>query len=352
MLVTHSVCLQDELGRTEQLSVASQNGDKEAPSTGNVGQFLTPTITDNRPVSSPKAQTFDFDGPYLRLPPVSFPSDVWKNREVTSSELKARSTCLENVGLPHCLASQQLPGKKGMPPSFSTIHEYEDEKQLPFARQNGSQSSQLEKEGNSGGKLQNVAGTNGPCRNGSLNYIAVEDLAISKDLGSLLLLPATVSKEGRPACDSRTTGTTETTEELSSLEVLKKEPETVLPVHSQSLAAPLAASQRRFDDYVTALPAPPGFAPKEGLAFSTDEPKPDKVFLIFHHPGSHSPVLLSQVGEYCFFPGSKPAKEACKSQEERRGCQLPQASPKVEKCPSEKKVDSNMLQSPIAFAEI
>ncbi|XP_072856167.2 cytokine receptor common subunit beta [Pogona vitticeps] len=343
-LATHSASLQDELGETEQFSIFSQKGDKEIPSAGKVGQFLAQTITDNRPASSPKAQIFGSDGPNFSSQPESFPSDICQDREAASSQRKGISMWLENVGLPHCLESQQPPveKEKGMPSSFSTIHGYEEEKQLPSARQKGSQSSKLEKEGNNGREVQHVAGTNSPCQNGCLNYIAIEHLSMSSDMDYLLPVPAVASEERRSTCDSMATGTPETIEDLSSLEMPEKKPETVLPAHSQSLAAPSAASHQIFDDYVTDLPAPPGLLPKEGLAFSVDEPKHDKDFLIFH-PDNHSPIFLSQVGDYCFFPGSKPVKEACKSQGGTVGCQLSEANQKGEKFPSE---DWSMLQSP------
>ncbi|KAJ7330135.1 hypothetical protein JRQ81_016309 [Phrynocephalus forsythii] len=354
MLGTSPVSLQDELGKTEQLSIASQNRVREVPSKGSMGHFLTQSIKDNRLVSSPKAQIFDFDGPYLCSPPKSFPSTIWQGRDAAPSELKETSAGLENVGLLHCLDSQQMPVEKGerMPPSISIIHdEYQEEKQLPSARQKESQSNKLENDGNNDRELRNVAGTNSPCQKGFLNYLAMEDLIISKDLGSSLPVPAVASKEGRPTCDSMATGTPGTTESLSSLEMPGKKPESGLPPPSESLAVPLAASQTQFGDYVRDLPAPTGFAPKEGLALSADEPKPDKVFLIFHHPDSRSPIFLSQVGGYCFFPGSKPIKEACKSQWGKGDCHLSQASQEGRKSPIKKKVESNMLQKPTAAAK-
>ncbi|XP_062989556.1 cytokine receptor common subunit beta isoform X1 [Elgaria multicarinata webbii] len=338
MLVSHLESLRPGSEKIKPHTVASQDTEKtEVPCAAEAGHFLTQAMAGDQPVHNAHTQIFDYDGPYIHCGPESSLADVQQKLDVAPLEMKETSVLLQYVGLPHSLLSQQvLVGtKKGMAPSFSIVKELvrEEKQQLLPKRQEASQSQlgngKLEEEGN---RPQNLSRTNRPDQTGPLDYIDIEDLSISKGRGSLVLLPVVASKESAATDAAELPGTTE---DLS----YQKKPETIFPAKEQSLATPSAPSQKAFDDYVLSLPGMLGSVPKEGVPFSMEEPKQDKSFLIFK-PDDKSPIFLCQVGDYCFFPGSKDIKEAAKSPEGSAGGKLPETSQKVKEPLSESKLQA------------
>ncbi|XP_042322420.1 cytokine receptor common subunit beta isoform X2 [Sceloporus undulatus] len=300
-----------ELRKTEQFPISSQTMEKVGlPTVSKAGQFLTQSAAEKKVISNHKIQIFDYDGPYLHCPPESSLPDISQDVQAPPTEKMKK-----HMGLPRCLCPQQLPmGKeKGAVPLFLAISdEWEEEKQQHLKRQEGSQRDKSGKEKSKEERPQHLPETNSLGQNGALDYIATENLSISKEEGSLLWIPALASEKRITDCTNMATGVPETTADLSSSKMGQKKPEIVLSSQGQIPTVPSAASQEAFDDYIMSLSVTPGSMLKEGLAFSSEDPKLNKGFLIFN-PDNKSPVLLSQVGDYCFFPGFKPSKETPKN---------------------------------------
>ncbi|KAH0616931.1 hypothetical protein JD844_028409 [Phrynosoma platyrhinos] len=270
------------------------------------------SAVEKKVISSHQTQIFDYDGPYLHCPPESSLSDISQDVQAAPSEKMGMSVCLKHMGLSHCLSPQQLPtGKeKGAVPLFPAISDQcKEEKQQLLKKQEG---SQRDKSGKKENRLQHLPDTNCPGQNGALDYIATENLSISKEKGSLLWVPVVAPEKRIPACIAMTAGVPETTADLSSSRMGQKKPEIMMSSQGQIPTVPSVKSQEAFDEYVISLSVTPGSVLKEELAFSPEEPKHNKGFLIFS-PDNKSPVFLSQVGEYCFFPGFRPSKESPKN---------------------------------------
>ncbi|KAL8221970.1 UNVERIFIED_CONTAM: hypothetical protein K2H54_074725, partial [Gekko kuhli] len=120
----------------------------------------------------------------------------------------------------------------------------------------------------------------------------------------------------------------------SSSELYQKKTDSVLPPEAQAPAVPSDTSQNVFGEYVMTLPGTLESMPKEKRALSTKDPGQNKSFLVFN-PDGKSPIFLSQVGEYCFFPSTKPVT---KTQGGYMGHQLAEDSHSLTKQPRENKI--------------
>ncbi|XP_016849162.2 cytokine receptor common subunit beta [Anolis carolinensis] len=315
MPVTHPESLPAESRKTEQHSLVSQDMEEiKLPNVSKAGQFLTQSV-EKAIHSSHQVQIFDYDGPYLHLPPESSVRDVSQDVQIVPSKKTEIYMSLKHMKLPHCLYPQQLPVEKEKEavPSFLTISDGQGEKkQQLLKRQEGSQRDTYVKEDNKTRGTQHLPGTNNSGQNGPLDYIATENLPVSQVEGSLHLIPVVASEKEMPACSRMATDVPETSADLSSSMMDQKKPDTVLPTKGQMLAIPSVTPPKAFDDYVMSLPATPGSTLKEGLGLSTEEPKHNKGFFIFN-PDNKSPIFLSQVGDYCFFPSFKLNNEPLKN---------------------------------------
>ncbi|KAF7240672.1 Interleukin-3 receptor class 2 subunit beta [Varanus komodoensis] len=317
MLVGHLECLQVGSGKIIPHPIASQDMEKtELPCIAKANQFLTRANMGEQPVCTHHAQIFDFDGPYISCGSEPSLPEVQQDLDVAHLDMKETAGFLQYVELPKCLQFQKLPvgHEKGETHSFSFVSDQvqEEKKQLLSKRQQISQSQaasgKLEKEEN---KPPSLPHTNRSCQTRPLDYIAVEDLSISKERDSSLSLPAGASKEGMPLIRTKAAELPRPTEVFSSSGSCQEKSEPVVQATGHSLAAPSGSSQEAFDDNVLALPGKAESVPKEKISLSVEEPKQDKGFLIFN-PDGKKPVFLHQVGDYCFLPGSKAIREASK----------------------------------------
>ncbi|XP_063164764.1 cytokine receptor common subunit beta [Candoia aspera] len=299
--------------------------------------------------TSPNAQVFDFNGPYIYSSSESFIHTVQQDLKVTPSEMKETPVSLQYMGLPPSLSLQQQPvGKEKN--TLSNVHQQMGEKLLFPTSQEASHiqetSGQLEKEETEGWRPTCLSSSNSHCQNLPLDYIAAVDLSISKEKGCLLPLPVLASEKGMLPCANTAIGAAQlpqTIENLSDSELCKRTSKPVLPVMDKGIGDHSAISQEESNDYVMNFSATSGSVSKDGLAFATEEPEPKQDILIFSL-GNRSPVFLYQEGEYCFFPGSKPTKEDCKGQKAPVGHQSPEIFPKVTKSPCETKFADSKLQ--------
>ncbi|XP_034984204.1 cytokine receptor common subunit beta [Zootoca vivipara] len=310
-LVSHPEPLEaSSSGKTSPHSTAFQHVKGTEPPVANAGQFLDQP---DKPPCSHKARKFDFDGPYLLFPSESSPPENQKDSEVASLERKETSVAPQFVGLPRCSSFQQLPpvGKEEEPPASPVFVREQEKQQLLQRQESRVASDRLEKEANEGLRSQSLTRTKNHGRNESLDYIATEDLSLTKERDFLFPSPLLASKARSLLCSGMATAASQLTpnrDDISRSQLVQKKE--AGPGHPANVPV---MSQDSFSDYVTSMPQTPRSVPKEGLPFSPDEPK-HKGFLLFHPGGNSSPVLLSQVGEYCFFPGSMTMAEASKSQ--------------------------------------
>ncbi|XP_066490289.1 cytokine receptor common subunit beta [Tiliqua scincoides] len=313
LLVTSSESLGAESEKAESLS-AYHNMEllKQFPlSTANVGQCLSlaglPPVHDC--ICSAKGglvQVFDFDGPYLQFPSVTSVPDTQQNLNAAPLETREPSVSLQYMEPPQSLwLQQQLMGKKNeTAPLLSMVHDLEENKHPLSEGQDVSQgqaaSVKLE-QGGGGQRPQSPTTAKNPCQNGPLDYIATADLPLPIERDPLLLSPVETSNPEKSPCGSMETSVSQspqTTDGVSSSGLCPK---------GQAPPAPSRTSQEGFGDYVMTLPGTSGSASKEGLPSSPTEPRCDKGFFLFN-PGDSGPVFLRQVGDYCFFPGTKPVK--------------------------------------------
>ncbi|XP_033019091.1 cytokine receptor common subunit beta [Lacerta agilis] len=347
-LVSHPEPLEASTsGKTTPHSTAFQDVKGTEPPVANACQFLDQP---DKALCSHKARKFDFDGPYLLFPPESCPPENQKDSEVASLERKEMPVAPQFVGLPHCCTFQQLPpvGKEKEPPASPALVREQEKQQLLQRQESRVASDRLEKEANECLRSQSLTSTKNHGQNESLDYIATEDLSLSKERDFLFPSPLLGSKAGSLLCSGMATAGSQLTpskDDISSSQLVQKKE--AGPGHPAN--APVV-SQDSFSDYVTSMPQTPRSVPKEGLPFSLDEPK-HKGFLLFHPGGNSSPVLLSQVGEYCFFPGSKTMAEASKSQAESVRQQLSEVSQKGTKPLCEDKHFGNKLQTTPALCQ-
>nr|XP_028603581.1 LOW QUALITY PROTEIN: cytokine receptor common subunit beta [Podarcis muralis] len=347
-LVSHPEHLEaSSSGKTTPHSTAFQHVKGRELPVANAGQFLDQP---DKPLCSRKARKFDFDGPYLLFPPESSSPENQKDLEVASLEKKETPVAPQFVGLPHCSSFQQLlpVGKEEEPPASPVLVREQEKQQLLQRQESRVASDRLEKEANEGLRSQRLTSTKNHGQNESLDYIATEDVSLSKERDFLLPSPLLTSKDGSLLCSGMATAAsqfTPTRDDISSSQLDQKKE--AGPVHPAN--APVV-SQDSFSDYVTSMPQTPRSVPKEGLPFSPDEPK-HKGFLLFQPGGNSSPVLLSQIGEYCFFPGSKTMAEASKSQAGSVHQQLSEVIQKGTKPLCEDKHFGNKLQTTPALCQ-
>ncbi|XP_015281956.1 PREDICTED: cytokine receptor common subunit beta [Gekko japonicus] len=128
---------------------------------------------------------------------------------------------------------------------------------------------------------------------------------------------------------------------LLSSELYQKKTDTVLLPEAQAPAIPSNTSQNVFGEYVMTLPGTLESMPKERCALSTKDPGQNKGILVFN-PDGKSPIFLSQVGDYCFFPNTKPVT---KTREGYMGPQLAEDSHSLTKQPRENKIVENEPQT-------
>lgn len=314
-MVTPSESLGAESGKIESLSAyCTLERIKQFPlPTADVGQCTSqagPSSPTRDCISSAKgrlAQVFDFDGPYLQCPSESPVPNIQQNVRAAPLETGKPAVSLQYMQLPPNLWPQPLPmGKKEEAAALLTaVHDWE-ENQHPLSTEvsrSHSGNGKLAQEGG-GQRSQSRTTAKNPCQNGPLDYIATADMPLATKRSPSLLLPSLTlesSKQEESTCASMQTPASQspqTTGEALGSELGQK---------GQAQPAPSRPSLEAFGDYVMTLPGTPGSAPQEGLAFSLAEPPCDKGFFLFN-PDNRSPVFLQQVGDYCFFPGTKAPK--------------------------------------------
>lgn len=288
-------------------------------------------------------KAFDFDGPYLCSLPKSSVPEVQQGLEVASLEITETSTFLRYVELPPGLCSQLSPvgNEKGIGPLPSSGQDQEEKQPPPSERQEVFQVqlaiSKSEKREHEGQRSQPPTNTNNCCQNWPLDYIHTEDPLLIKERNFSRLLPVAASKEEMvPGVVNTATSSSHLLQATHS-ELCQKKPETALPAENQGSAALSRTFQDMFGDYVVTPPDLLGSVPKEKLAFSTEEPEQENAFLMFNPDGSSSPVILQQVGDYCFFPSIMPLK----GQKRPVGCQLSEMNKAVRKPVCESKCVEN-----------
>ncbi|XP_077195736.1 cytokine receptor common subunit beta [Paroedura picta] len=283
-------------------------------------------------------ETPALNGPYLMSCQESAVPDV--QEVVATSEMREKPVLMQYVELPHGSCFQVFPmGKgKGIIPPFCTIHS-EGEEKLPLSgrKQEVSEgqlpSCVLEKVESKGQRPPNPTNNNN-LRNGILDYFTTEELSRKTERGSSLLSPIVALKEEMFTCatiETCASQLTQTINDPSSSESYQKTTNTVLPPEDQALAIPSETSQDVFGQYFITLPGTLKSMPKERQASFTKDP--GQSFLVFS-PDGKSPIFLSQVGDYCFFPSTKPVTE---TQEGCMGHRLGEDSHSLTKQPCETK---------------
>nr|XP_056702541.1 cytokine receptor common subunit beta [Euleptes europaea] len=114
-----------------------------------------------------------------------------------------------------------------------------------------------------------------------------------------------------------------------------------LPDSSEESSRQSSLEEEEFDSSNALDRSMLGSMPKERHALSPKDPGHNKDFLVFN-PDGKSPIFLSQVDEYCFFPGTKPIT---KTQEGCKGHQLAEDRQSLTKQPCESKLVESELQT-------
>lgn len=347
ILITCSNSLGARSGKTRPLSAVFQHTETTGFSVAKLDQNLSHVEPSSRLSCSDNAevglaqQVFDFNGPYLMSLQKSSVPDV--QEAAVPLEMRETPVPMQYVELPRESCFQVFPvGRgKGTIQPFCTLHSEGEEKSSLSGRRQEVPEGQLasgilEKEENKGQRPQSAAPTNNNSQNGILDYFTTEDLSRKTERGSSLLSPTVASKEEMFTCASvkiSASQLSQTTDSPSSSELYQKKTNPVLPPEDQAPAVPSEISQDVFGEYFMALPGTLESMPKERHALSTKDPEQNKNFLVFN-PDGKSPIFLNQVGEYCFFPSTKPVT---KPQEGYMGHQLAKESDLFTKQPCESK---------------
>lgn len=308
-LVTSSESLGTESGNAESL-LAYHNMEllRQFPSsTANVGLVHlagpSPTRDCICHAKGSLVQVFDFDGPYLQCPLVTSVPDIQQNMNAAPLETRVPSVSLQYMELPQNLWPQQLPmGKKNeIVPPLSIVHDSEENEHPLSTGQEipKGQAASVKLEQKDGGQRpQSPTTSKNLCQNGPLDYIATTDLPLAIERHPSLLLSVDSSKP------DVSTGACTVTSASQALQRAEGVFGSELCPKDETSPAPSRTSQEAFGDYVMTLRKTPGPASKEGLPFSPLESQCNNGFFLFN-PGDSNPVFLQQVGDYCFFPGTK-----------------------------------------------